>query len=203
MQVAEDNARIWSKARIAIWRWRRALAAGALSVLVLGCAFVIARLYLTQDARLGVVHFPTSCGWQSQRDFTSATSLLHLFQFADAEDLYRLITRQEPNCAIAYWGIAMSRLKNPLYELPSSDDVAVARVALGAAVDARSAGLRERAYLAAANLLFDPAIGTDWHVRLDAYAKAMSKVVEQFPEDGEARIFYALALNLVAATSTN
>jgi protein SCO1 len=194
---------IWSGARIAIWRWRRALAAGALSVLVLGCTFGIASVYLAQDARLGVVHFPTSCGWQSQRDFTSATSLLHLFQFADAEDLYRLITRQDPNCAIAYWGIAMSRLKNPLYEVPSSDDVAVARAALRAAADARSAESRERAYLAAANSLFDPAIGTDWHVRLGAYAKAMSKVVEQFPEDREARIFYALALNLVAATSTN
>jgi protein SCO1 len=203
MQVAGDNAGVWSKARIALWRWRRALAASALSVLVLGCTFVIAGLYLAQDARLGVVHFPTSCGWQSQRDFTTATSLLHLFQFADAEDLYRLISKRDPNCGIAYWGIAMSRLKNPLYELPSSDDVAAARAALRLAVDARSAGPRERAYLAAANSLFDPTIGTDWNARLAVYANAMSKVVEQFPEDREARIFYALALNLVAATDNN
>jgi protein SCO1 len=203
MQIALDQAGIWSEARIAIWRWRRALAAGALSVLVLGCTLVIASLYLAQDARFGVVQFPTSCSWQSQRNFTTATSLLHLFQFVDAEDLYEQIARQDPNCSIAYWGIAMSRLKNPLYELPSSDDVAVARAALRAAAHARSAGSRERAYLAAANSLFDPVIGTDWNVRLNAYAKAMSKVVEQFPEDREARIFYALALNIVAATSDN
>jgi protein SCO1/2 len=183
MQVAWDKAGIWSEARIAIWRWRRALAAGGLSVLVLGCTFVIAGWYLAQDARLGVV--------------------LHLFQFADAEELYEQITRQDPRCGIAYWGIAMSRLKNPLYELPSADDVAVARAALHAAADARSAGPRERAYLAATNSLFDPAIGADWHVRFAAYANAMSKIVEQFPEDREGRIFYALALNLVAATGNN
>lgn len=200
MQVAGDNAGMWTSARIAMWRWRRALAASALSVLVLGCTFVITGLYLAQHTRLGVVHFPTSCGWQNQRDFTTATSLLHLFQFVDAEDLYTSIIRRDPNCAIAYWGIAMSRLKNPLYELPSSDDVAVAWAALRAAASARSAGSRERAYLAAASSLFDPAIGNEWHVRLVAYATAMSKVVEQFPEDREATIFYALALNLVAAT---
>jgi hypothetical protein len=146
-----------------------------LSVLVLGYAFVIASLYLAQDARLGVVHFPTSCGWQSQRDFTTATSLLHLFQFAEAEDLYRLITRRDPDCGIAYWGIAMSRLKNPLYKLPSFDDVTVARAALRAAAAAGSAGSRELAYLAAANSLFDqPETGSEWHVRLVAYAKAVN-----------------------------
>ena len=71
----------------------------------------------------------------------------------------------------------MSRFKNPLYELPSFDDVAVARRALRSAAAARSATARERAYLTAAGALFDPDLTLDWHAREVAYAKAMEGIV--------------------------
>src|ERR1700674_4213652 len=138
---------LWARARIAIWRRRFALAAAGMSALVLGAALTFANWYMAQDARLGVVHFPISCGWQSQREFTTATALLHLFQFADAEQAYRSLVERDPDCAIGYWGIAMSRLQNPLYALPSSEDEDIARQALAAAAAARNAGARERVYL--------------------------------------------------------
>jgi protein SCO1 len=191
---------LWARARIAIWRRRFALAAAGLSALVLGAALTFASWYMAQDARLAVVHFPTSCGWQSQREFTTATALLHLFQFADAEQAYRSLVERDPDCAIGNWGIAMSRLQNPLYALPSSEDEDIARQALAAAAAARNAGARERAYLAAAATLFDAHGRADWHAREVAYARAMERVVAQYPQDREAVIFYALALNLTAAT---
>jgi len=152
---------------------------------------------MAQDTRLGVLYFQTSCGWQNQREFIRATSLLHLFQFSDAEAAYRVIVDREPDCAIAYWGIAMSRLQNPLYALPTEADVDVARQALAAAATARHASARERAYLKAAGVLFAPA-ASDWPSRFTAYAQAMEQVAGEYPEDREATIFYALALNLAA-----
>src|SRR5882672_4750548 len=179
----------WAKVRTATWRCRRGLAASVLSSLVLIPMLAIANWYMAQEARLGILHFPTSC-LQSQRNFVSATSLLHLFQFADAEAVYTDIAKRDPDCAMAYWGIAMSRLRNPLYEWPDANDVAVARRALHSAVDARSANARERDYLAAVGLLFDSAAAMDWHRRAVAYANAMERVAAQYPEDQEATLFY-------------
>jgi protein SCO1/2 len=158
---------------------------------------------MSRDERLGVVHFETSCGWQSQRELTTATALLHLYQFADAEGLYESLIRRDPDCAIAYWGIAMSRFQNPIYALPTVEDENVARSALLTAVGARTAGPREREYLAAAGALFGAGAAPDWQSRERDYAKAMARIVAQYPQDQEAVIFYALALNLAAAGDDN
>jgi protein SCO1 len=192
---------LWARAIAAIWRYRRGLAAATLSIAVLGSALTIANWYMTREARLGVLHFPTSCRWHVQGDFTAATALLHLFEFREAEELYKSVTERDPDCAIAYWGIAMSRLGNPLYELPGPQAMAIARQALTSAAAAGSATARERAYLAAAGALFAPAAASAWHEREIAYARAMEQVVARFPDDSEAVIFYAVALNFAAQPS--
>jgi protein SCO1 len=190
---------IWAKTRTAVLRHARLLAAVLLSALVIGATGSFASWYLAQDERLGVLHFPISCGWQSQREFTTATSLLHLFQFADAEYVYAALVKENPDCAMGYWGVAMSRLQNPLYLLPTDTDAEIARQALAAGEAARQTSARERAYLTAARTLF-PATGVpDWGARLADYAEAMGRVAATYPEDREATVFYALALNLTAA----
>jgi protein SCO1/2 len=96
-------------------------------------------------------------------------------------------------------GIAMSRLKNPFFALPSADDVAVAAATLDAAAAAPVASPRERGYLAAADRLFAAASPTGWHEREAAYAEAMGGLARDHPADKEATIFYALALNLAGS----
>lgn len=186
---------LWDRTRAAAGSHARLIATVGLSAFVMGSVWAFTNAYLAEDARLGVARFETSCGWRSQHEFVVATSLLHLFQFADAEDAYRQIVAHDPNCAIAYWGIAMSRLGDPLYRFPSADEVAVARRALATGAMATEAGARERGYLIAARVLFAPD-PPDWPSRLAAYARAMREVVESYPHDIEATIFYALALNL-------
>jgi hypothetical protein len=138
----------------ALRRHRRALGAALLAATVIGAASAFGAWYMARDARLGVLNFPISCGWESQLDFTTATSLLHLFQFADAEAAYRALLKRDPDCAIADWGVAMSRLRNPLYALPDADDMAAASAALAAGAAARTASPRERAWHAAAGTIF-------------------------------------------------
>jgi protein SCO1/2 len=182
----------------ALVRRRQALGAAALSIAVVCAASTFSGWFMARDERLGVVHFPISCGWRTQQDFTTATSLLHLFQFAEAERRYVLMVKHDPDCAIAYWGIAMSRLQNPIYRLPGSEDMAAARQALAAGASARTASPRERAYLVALGKLFGVDAASTWHVREVAYAEAMAALAEKYPDDAEASIFYALALNLAA-----
>lgn len=184
-----------ARVRAAFWRHSRALTAIMVCALVIGAALSYATWDMSRDERLGTLNFPVSCGWQSQREFTRATSLLHLFRFAEAEAAYDTIIDRDPDCAIAYWGVAMSRLQNPLYALPTEHDVDVARKALALAAAAPIASARERAYLHATRLLFSET-SSDWPSRLATYAQAMKELAGEFPHDREATIFYALALNL-------
>jgi protein SCO1 len=185
--------------RGALRRHRHELAAALLGALVIGAAASFGSWYMARDERLGVLHFPISCGWQSERDFTTATALLHLFQFVEAEAAYRALARRDPDCAIAYWGIAMSRFKNPLYAIPDADDVAVARTALARAEAAATANAHERGYLSAVATLFAAEGGRREHE--ERYAEAMARLLREDPQDKEAAIFYALALNMTADVS--
>jgi protein SCO1 len=189
--------RAWGAVRVAVLRRRHGLAATALGLAVIIAACAFGASFMARDARLGVVRFPISCGWVSQHDFTTATSLLHLFQFADAEEVYAGIVRRDPDCAMAYWGVVMSRLGNPIYRLPDAADIAAARTALAAAATASEASPRERAYVAALSTLFADS-AAQWSQRATAYAAAMGALAERYPEDAEAPIFYAVALNFAA-----
>ncbi|MGH7125470.1 MAG: hypothetical protein ACREFI_13930, partial [Stellaceae bacterium] len=102
---------------------------------------------------------------------------------------------------MAYWGIAMSRLKYPVAMSPPLDDAGVAREALHGAAAAHTASPRERAYLAALGHLFPDDGLADWRGRTLAYEHAMGVLANQYPEDAEATIFYALALNMAAPVS--
>lgn len=187
-----------ARLRVAVLRRRDGLTAATVALAVIAAACAFGAAFMARDARLGVVRFTISCGWLSQHDFTTATSLLHLFQFAEAEHVYAGIARRDRDCAIAYWGVAMSRLGNPIYRLPGNADIAAASSALAAAAAAAEASPRERAYVAALGALFAADEASPWSQRASAYAAAMGALAERYPEDAEAPIFYALALNFGA-----
>ena len=58
--------------------------------------------------KLGTVHFPVSCGDETQMQFDRAVALLHSFWYSEANKAFADIAKKEPNCAMAYWGIAMT-----------------------------------------------------------------------------------------------
>jgi hypothetical protein len=151
---------------------------------------------------LGQLHFPISCSASSQRLFDFATVRLHSLNFTEAERAYSAIAETEPDCAIAYWGIAMSRLGRPVAGSRASDDLDAGRAALRTAAHAATAEPRERAYIDALTVLF----GEDdahWADHAVAYEKAMAALAARYPDDKEAVIFYALALNIAAPSDKN
>jgi hypothetical protein len=62
----------------------------------------------------GRVHFETSCSTASQEAFDRAVAILHSFFYPETEKAFRAIAEQEPGCAMAYWGLAISQRPNPL-----------------------------------------------------------------------------------------
>ena len=145
--------------------------------------------------KLGEVHFATSCNEAAQGKFNRAVALLHSFQFSRAIEGFNLVLTDDPTCAIAYWGIALSDWSNPF--APGIKNAGQLQLGRESAERGKNEGAktdRERAYLAAVGKLYSDFENTPQQARLLAYRDAMGEVAAKFPEDHEAQIFYALAL---------
>src|SRR5258708_15901483 len=57
---------------------------------------------------VGSVHFPISCSKSVELSFNRAVALLHSFQYEQARQAFSEISTQDPTCAMAQWGVAMS-----------------------------------------------------------------------------------------------
>jgi hypothetical protein len=150
--------------------------------------------HATQE-KLGEVHFATSCSAAAQDEFNRGVALLHSFQFSSAIEEFNAVLGQDPACAIAYWGIALSDWNNPFAPGQRAEgqlQLGRHNVELGLQLGARTE--RERAYLAAVGKLYGDFERTPQQVRLLSYRDAMADVAANYPQDHEAQIFYALAL---------
>lgn len=148
---------------------------------------------------LGTVHFPTSCSPAVEKQFDRAMVLLHSFWAKDAIEGFIDVARQDPGCAIAYWGIAMAVQQNPLTgQAPNADATKDALAGLDRAKTIGAKTQRERDYIAAIDLIYRDADKIEFRTRRLAYEKAMEALTQRYPEDSEAAIFYALSLNMTA-----
>src|SRR6202035_789756 len=150
---------------------------------------------------LGRVHFETSCTQEAQEKFDRGLAMVHSFFYPDSVQAFTEAAAADPQCAIAYWGIAISHRPNPLI-LPLTAAVlknGSEAVEKGKAIGAKTE--RERDWLAAVELYYKDYDKVDQTERGLAYKKAMETVMQKYPDDSEAAIFYALALNETAPHS--
>lgn len=151
------------------------------------------------NARLGSVHFETSCSPGAQAAFDRALPLLHSFEFGAAIAGFQAALAADPGCAMADWGIALSRWENPFAPgLKPHASLQQGRRAIEAAQAAKAKTQRERDYIAAAARLYENFETATQQSRLQAYCDAMAKVAARYPDDTEASIFYALSLAMSA-----
>ena len=148
--------------------------------------------------RLGSVNFETSCDAAVQPRFDRAVALMHSFQFGPAIAGYRSVLEADPDCAIAWWGIALSSWSNPFAGFKSPAQLTQGLNAVTAARALGTGTPRERAYIEAVARLYVDADRLDQPTRALAYEQAMERVAADYPADDEASIFYALALAAAA-----
>jgi len=141
---------------------------------------------------LGAVSFETSCAAEVQDAFDRAVATLHSFEFGEAHTMFEAIASDDPDCAMAAWGMAMTYY-HPLWAPPSTDEITMGAQAVATA-RTLEADERERLYIDAIGALFDGAGDTPHRERAIRYEEAMGRVYEENPDDTEAEIFYALAL---------
>ena len=140
------------------------------------------------------VNFPISCSPTAQKAFNHAAWTLHSFWYPEALQVFTNIAKAEPDCAMAYWGVAMSHWY-PLWFPPSEAALKAGSEAVAKANDAGTKTEREKVYVAAIAAFYKDYDRVDHKTRAIAYEKAMEQVHAGFPDDQEAGVFYSLALN--------
>jgi tetratricopeptide (TPR) repeat protein len=150
---------------------------------------------------MGDVHAEVSCNPAAGTAFDSALVLLHHMTYPQARAAFRDVAARDPDCAMAYWGIAMT-LFQPMW--PTRPGLAERELGWRMVQKAESLGPRterERLFVATAEAFFrNPADGDYW-ARIRRWEEAAQRAHQTLPNDLEAASFYALAHIAVAQTS--
>lgn len=141
----------------------------------------------------GTVRFPVSCTAEAQKQFERGVALLHSFWYEEAEKTFEGVAKTDPRCAMAQWGIAMSKW-HQLWNRPDEPTIKTAAAAIKHGRKLKPGTQREREYLEAIGVFYSNSKKMDHQARATAYAGAMEKLHARFPDDNEAAAFYGLAL---------
>src|SRR6266700_4925815 len=163
-----------------------------------GLSFAQPALGQSNGNQLGSVHFETSCKPEAQKLFDRGMLYQHSFWYRASQQVFPDVLKADPECGIAYWGTALSLLWNPHVPTPAKNLAEGAdAIAKGKSVGAKTQ--RERDYLDALGAMYADYENVDHRTRMQAYAKAMEQLAQRYPNDDEAQVYYALALNTSAS----
>ena len=169
---------------------QRALIAGVLAI------FLCIPSNLRAAPQAANVRFENSCAADVQPAFSQAITLLHSFEYPETARIFAEIIERDPDCAMSYWGAAMS-IWHPLWAPPGTS-----QLEQGARLLDEAEGLpmtaRERGFIDAAKAYFSSSDPASHASRARAHAAAMATVHARHIEDPEAAVFYALALLAIA-----
>ena len=151
---------------------------------------------LTEE-EVGSVQFATSCAPNVQKDFNGAVALLHSFQYEQSRGAFENVAAKDPQCAMAYWGVAMSYY----HGLWENSDLASGRTAWRKADQIASSNTkttpREKAYIAALGEIYRED-DKDQATHARAFEQKFGALQASYPDDSEAAIFHALSLDITA-----
>jgi hypothetical protein len=147
--------------------------------------------------KLGKVNFPISCDASVQTQFNSAVAMLHSFWYEKASDSFAAVADKDPSCGMAYWGVAMTYY-HQIWQAPGPTELKAGGAAAEKAKLIGGKTQREKDYIAAIETFYRGADKLDHRTRALAYEKAMEQLHARYPDDREAAIFHALALDAVA-----
>jgi tetratricopeptide (TPR) repeat protein len=150
-----------------------------------------------EDKSLGKVSFIITGNDSLTKQFNFAVALLHSFEYDEAEKVFAKIIQYDPHCAMAYWGVAMCNF-HPLWTPPETPELTKGLKALEIGKSIEPKTTRESDYINALLTYYKNWEKLDHRTRCNQYEEAMKTLSEKYPNDKEATIFYALALDAAA-----
>lgn len=120
----------------------------------------------------------------ARKFFLQGVGQLHGFWYWEAERSFREAAFHDPNCAMAYWGMAMANINN---------EKRAAELAKEADQRKGQAGERERLWIGALHDFYKDPKKDKKEARRD-YTRALEEIIERHPDDVEAKAFLVFHL---------
>jgi tetratricopeptide (TPR) repeat protein len=147
----------------------------------------------TYGDQLGTVRFPMSCSDSAKPQVERGVALLHHMTYNGARAAFAAATQTDSDCAMGYWGQAMTYI-HPLWsDAPGKEDFETGQGLVGKAKTRGPKTDRENAYIAAVGAYYEQGRNKDETANLQSFEAGWEKVHRRFPDDVEAACFYALA----------
>ena len=169
-------------------------------LLIAGVLVMGARPAQAQFEDVGSFEFPTSSTPEAEQHFLRGVAFLHSFGWIQARDEFHAAQEIDPDFAMAYWGESLA-YNHPLFSGmdPTEPRRALERLApTPSERQAKAPTEREKGFLSAVEILWGEGDRADRSV---GYMDAMSGLYEQYPNDSEVAVFYALSM-LSASVAT-
>ena len=155
-------------------------------------------IILCSGSSFGKVSFSLGCKYSIRDTFDLAVSLLHSFEYAEAEKAFAKVIDEDPDCSMAYWGVAMSAMNHPKFG-PNQDGFEKGTKVLKVA-ESLPKTTRELEYLEAVSAYYNNDWETTNHKERSAKMEVkMEAIHSKYKDDKEAAIFYALSLFATAS----
>lgn len=143
--------------------------------------------------QLGTVQMSISCNRGATQLFHRGLALLHHMTYDGAQKAFSAAAVSDPDCAMSYWGQAMTVI-HPLWsDPPSKEEFNAAKSWLDKARKSSRMNAREKRFIEALGYYFAEGQDASEKDNLKKLAKGWGKVYQQFPNDPEAASFYALS----------
>ena len=151
-------------------------------------------LLLCGDPDFGNVRFALSCRYDLRETFNLGLSLIHSFEYAEAEKAFVSILDEDPECLMAYWGTAMSILNHPLSLKQNPESLKRGEALLKVAYTLTPNNDREKDYIDAVSIYFKGWQTLDTQTRKLKYESKMEELYNKYTGDVETAVFYSLAI---------
>ena len=144
--------------------------------------------------QLGTVKFPASCNNDAKRYLGRGLALFHNMTYEDSRAEFAAAVTVDPECAMGYWGQAMTYI-HPLWSDPPSEKEFTEGQGLVKRAMVRGTKKEwERAYIMAADAYYRAGRNEIEKENLASFAKGWESVYRRFPDDVEAASLYVVAL---------
>ncbi len=151
-------------------------------------------LLLCGDPNFGEVSFALSCRYDLRETFNLGLSLIHSFEYAEAEKAFVSVLDKDSDCLMAYWGTAMSILNHPLSFKQSPKALERGEALLKIAHKLIPNNEREKDYIDAVSIYFKNWRTLSTKTRKTNYENKMAELYAKYPDDLETAVFYSLAI---------
>jgi len=142
----------------------------------------------------GTVEFVIPCDASTKEDFNLGIAMLHSFEYDQAEKAFLGVLGKDTNCAMAWWGIAMSNFHQVWPSPPTNEELRMGSNAVARAKTKINGTGIAADYINTIAGFYEDYENRTQRERILNYAARMEEMYKKYPADKEVAIFYALSL---------